>query len=404
MAYQCEEQLRERAERFVEALHQAGLQAAIVPGSFRDYSVKVSVSRSGRAFGNVNLYYSPKKDLFSYKTHELRDQAVVPDLEECWQRSFQSAGPAAAPVRQEASWHAYVDGSYLDGRIGYGVVLLQVGMLEAELSGPVEESSLQGMHQVGGELRAVYETVKWCLAKGVQDVTVYYDYEGIEKWATGAWKANNPATQAYAAAMSNPPITICWQKVQSHSGDRWNERADALAKQGARSSRTEAETEQAEHPLQELARAEGFVPFLKEHSVDAVYQGIRNNQFARVAVIPAGYLDVYNTRKRSPAEPYLHGFPDSGLKSTVKGLWQEYFEGRPPESDAKKTGLEEVAYYYEVFKPYRDCAFDFAVLAAALERAWRQAKGTGFDVEAGRHDFERLEAAYLELKGDDKAS
>ena len=405
MAYKFEDELWERARRFVEALAEAGIEAAIVPGSFRDYTVKVSVSRSGRALGCVNLYYSPKKDQFSLKTHELGDKTIVPDLEACWERLAQSGQLAAVPNRDTAGCRAYVDGSYLDGGIGYGVVILQEGSPIAELSGPVEDETLQGMRQVGGELQAVCKMVEWCRANGIRDVTIYYDYEGIEKWATGAWQGNNPATRAYAAQMSSPPIAIRWQKVQSHSGDRWNEQADELAKQGARAGTVGPEAEQAQDPLAALgAKVEGFVLFLKERGVDGTYQGIRNDQFARVAVAPSGYMDVYNTRKRSPSQPYVHGFRDKSLQGTVEGLWQEYYEGRTRESDRKEAWLEEVTYYYEILKPYRDCAFDFWDLASALDRARRHLQQPGIDVESDRYDFRKLEAIYCALKKEAKTS
>jgi len=405
MAYKFEDELRERARRFVEVLAEAGIEAATVPGSFRDYTVKVSVSRSGRAFGHVNLYYSPKKDQFSLKTHELTDRSIVPDLEACWARPAAVDEPAETAVRDTAGYRAYVDGSYLDGAIGYGVVVLQEGSPIAELSGPVEDETLQGMRQVGGELQAVYKTVEWCRANGIRDVTICYDYEGIEKWATGEWQGNNPATRAYTAQMPNLPIAIRWQKVHSHSGDRWNERADELAKQGTRAGMEGPEAEQAQDPLAALgAKVEGFVLFLQEQGVDSTYQGIRNNQFARVAVVPSGYMDVYHTRKRPPSQPYLHGFCDQTLQGTVEGLWREYYEGRTWESDRKEVWLEEVTYYYKILKPYRDCAFDFWDLAAVLDRTRHLLQQPGIDVESNRYDFGKLEAIYYTLKEEAETS
>lgn len=405
MAYKFEDELRERASRFVEALIEAGIEAAIVPGSFRDYTVKVSVSWSGHAFGHVNLYYSPKKDQFSLKTHELKDRSIVPDLEACWARPAAVDEPAGTTVHDTAGCRGYVDGSYLDGGIGYGVVILQEGSPVVELSGPVEDKTLQEMRQVGGELQAVYETVEWCQANGIRDVTIYYDYEGIEKWATGAWQGKNPATQAYAAQMSSPPIAIRWQKVQSHSGDRWNERADELAKRGARAGTVGSEAEQAQDPLAALgAKVERFVLFLQERGVDSTYQGILNNQFARVAVAPGGCMDVYHTRKRSPSQPYLHSFRDEALRGTVEGLWREYCEGRTRESDRKEAWLEEVTYYYETLKPYRDCAFDFWDLASALDRAHCYLQQPGIDIESNRYDFDQLETIYYNLLGGTAAS
>ena len=404
MPYKFEEELRERAESFIEALGGAGFEAAIVPGSFRDYTVKVSVQRSGQRFGHVNLYYSPNKDQFSLKTHELRERAVIPDLEACWER-LSSPGEALAVGQEGAQgYHAYTDGSYLDGAIGYGVVILKDGEPIAELSGPVEEEQLQGMRQVGGELLAFYKAVDWCQENHVQDVAVFYDYEGIEKWATGEWKANNPATQAYVKSMRDCPIAIRWQKVDSHSGDRWNDRADQLAKLGAQLDSTQIET--GGDPLAELEeKASALVSLLKEHGIDAGFQGTLNGQFARVLVSSQrGCIDLYNTRKRPLSRPYLHGFSDEALKERVEDLWRSWLSGDTERRASPSDHLSESTYYYGVLKPYRGCAFDFVELAVALDRAWRQAKGTDLDVDVSRYDFEKLEATYLELKGGGKAA
>ena len=33
---------------------------------------------------------------------------------------------------------------------------------------------------------------------GVEELKIYYDYEGIEKWASGEWKANKALTKFYS--------------------------------------------------------------------------------------------------------------------------------------------------------------------------------------------------------------
>ena len=60
----------------------------------------------------------------------------------------------------------------------------------------------------------------------------YYDYEGIEKWANGSWKANKIKTQEYQKKVIQyrESMDIVFVKVLAHSGDVYNERADKLAK------------------------------------------------------------------------------------------------------------------------------------------------------------------------------
>lgn len=64
---------------------------------------------------------------------------------------------------------------------------------------------------------------------------MFYDYEGIEKWATGEWEANSAIARAYVYQLQfkQDDIEIVFKKVKAHSGNTYNETADKLAKKGA---------------------------------------------------------------------------------------------------------------------------------------------------------------------------
>lgn len=137
------------------------------------------------------------------------------------------------PEAERIPVHAWVDGSYLQGRVGYGAVVLQDGEVVAELFGEVTDPVAIQSRQVGGELRAVMEAVRWCRRNGVQEMAVFFDFLNLEKWAIGAYKTNNDMTKAYKAYMDRSPVRIVWNKVESHTGVEWNDYADRLAKRGA---------------------------------------------------------------------------------------------------------------------------------------------------------------------------
>ncbi|MFQ3660668.1 MAG: RNase H family protein [Anaerolineae bacterium] len=134
-------------------------------------------------------------------------------------------------MTNNTGYRAYVDGSFINGRVGYGAVILHGDEIVTELSGEV--TSYQESRQVAGELSAVMRVVAYCKAQGIPQIDIFYDYAGVEMWATGRWKAKLPMTQAYQQYMSSSTVKVRFHKVTSHSGNPWNDYADALARKGA---------------------------------------------------------------------------------------------------------------------------------------------------------------------------
>lgn len=90
----------------------------------------------------------------------------------------------------------YTDGSYTTKNptvSGWGFISEDKNVKRAgSLTGEIVS-----MRQIGGELKAVMEAVKYAINNDYDEVTICYDYIGIEKWARNQWKANKRWTQAY---------------------------------------------------------------------------------------------------------------------------------------------------------------------------------------------------------------
>lgn len=129
---------------------------------------------------------------------------------------------------------AYVDGSYdiRTNRFSYGMVLFYGGG-EHRQSGAFSDTKLAAMQNVAGEVRGAMEAMKYCADNGIEKLDIYYDYAGIENWCTGAWRANKPGTIDYKAYYdrASDKVDIRFIKVKGHSGDRYNDLADRLAKE-----------------------------------------------------------------------------------------------------------------------------------------------------------------------------
>jgi len=131
---------------------------------------------------------------------------------------------------------AFVDGSYsknVEGKekYGFGVVLVnndaEVTLFKAFVSGPYMNSA-----NVAGEIEGAKEAILWAINNNKKEITVYYDYEGVEKWATKEWKAKKDLTKEYSKFYDEKSllITIIFVNVSAHKGIKYNEKADALAK------------------------------------------------------------------------------------------------------------------------------------------------------------------------------
>ncbi|MDE6852854.1 MAG: reverse transcriptase-like protein [Lachnospiraceae bacterium] len=129
---------------------------------------------------------------------------------------------------------AYVDGSYhsATGEFSYGVVILQNGSeycFHEKLSDP----ELASMRNVAGEIKGAEAAMRYAVEHGYRQITIYHDYEGIARWCTGDWRANKSGTKAYKAYYDSisDRLQIRFEKVKGHSGDKYNDMADSLAKQ-----------------------------------------------------------------------------------------------------------------------------------------------------------------------------
>ena len=92
---------------------------------------------------------------------------------------------------------------------------------------------------VAGEVYAVIKLIEFCVENEEREVLIHNDYEGLSKWATGAWKTNKELTKKYKEFLDNSGVLIKWEKVDAHTGQKWNEYADSLCKQAIDEDETE---------------------------------------------------------------------------------------------------------------------------------------------------------------------
>lgn len=153
-----------------------------------------------------------------------------PTLEQA--QDFLNGGTGGTePLPDEGVAVAYVDGSYYNGEFSCGAVLFYEGK-QVEFSQKYNDRDLASMHNVAGEIMGALTVIDYCIGQGIPALEIHHDYEGVAKWAQGQWKANRPGTIAYAEACqkARQKLILRFVKVKGHSGDKYNDMADLLAR------------------------------------------------------------------------------------------------------------------------------------------------------------------------------
>ncbi|MDD9820387.1 MAG: ribonuclease H family protein [Nitrospira sp.] len=155
------------------------------------------------------------------------------------------ASPAATPAASAATRqttnvvHIWVDGAWLQQgeeppRFGWAYVILNGEQELHRGKGHAVPADAQQHRNVAAEIQAVVHALTWCRNHGITTATIYFDYQGLASWVQGAWKTRTPFTQSYVAQVRALGMQLTWKKVRAHSGEKYNELVDQLAKEAAR--------------------------------------------------------------------------------------------------------------------------------------------------------------------------
>ena len=377
------EKLMARAAELVGRLQADGIQAQVAQSSLREYSIKVVLP-----MGLAAIYYSPKKQSFKCMKEKVDDGDFWKRVLSCWDAADRLPVASESTGQPESGRvDIYVDGSFANETTAYGVVAVQDDQVLWEDSGIVTTTEAEGTRQVAGELQAVLKALEWCTTHGISAPSIHYDYEGIEKWATGTWRAKKTVTQQYRDAVQACDIHVAWEKVDAHTGVKWNEHVDQLARTAALASAPEL-TEQRD-PMVELDQVvKTFRDFLKNYDVLLVEKRRSPAPMPHLQLVITsgeaawGHLNFYAAQGKAPY-PKFHEVRPAEKQQLMEQLWQDF--GLPPTDD-----LSEVDHYYTVLKPYGSLNLDFRILAEAVARIWDQRMPEPLNIESVRYNFAEL--------------
>ena len=132
---------------------------------------------------------------------------------------------------------AFVDGSYKDkmegcskGKIGYGVVLITKSE-KKKLSGSCCNEEMLNLHNIAGELLGTKRAVRWVAERSqFHSRDLDFDFNGIAYFSKN-WGKPNKFIDEYIDFIDKQTININYYKVKAHTGIKYNEEADKLAKE-----------------------------------------------------------------------------------------------------------------------------------------------------------------------------
>ena len=392
------------SEAFTSLLIQDGWEA--VPVSPKGYQVKVRMTRDGVPVGSAVIYHSAKKG-YSFVVSELKSPDAVEAATRAWNQ-IQGGGNGqaeSAPSFNRQNMRGvivYVDGSYRQDAAGagtatYGLVALRDGRVIHEDAGVVESASWTELRNVAGEMRAVMEALTWAEKIGEGEIAIAYDYQGLESWATGAWRANNPATRSYREVVGESPVRVSpWVKVAAHTGDRWNDRADALAKSALPSDGEDSDVAR-QRKLDDLANA--YVR-IREAATEAGYVlaiTLDREDQLKFSIASAG-TDMGSgqlfTTKNGPSLK-LHECRDRGAQAVLRDVWdRRHVQSHVSGSTAPSPGAElaRTVHVLSALAPYRTCRVNIAPLREALRSDLIEAADSAPSAEA-RKEIQELATA-----------
>ena len=129
----------------------------------------------------------------------------------------------------------YVDGSYKDEKVGFGIVILKDDKVIMKDCGRFTgKDEFTSQRNAAGEIYAMIRSIQLIKANGFNNIRFYHDYLGVAYFINGAWRPKNDLTRRYLEYFTKHMngINCAFEYVPAHTGNMYNEMADKLAKLG----------------------------------------------------------------------------------------------------------------------------------------------------------------------------
>jgi ribonuclease HI len=236
----------------------------------------------------------------------------------------------------------YTDGSFWQGKYAYAFLVTDMDNMEIYRESGLCPVEFHASANIGAEICAVVNGIRWSLRKGYMSLTIHHDYNGIGHWANDQWDAKVPITVRYrdfvnAAAAKGMFLYFHW--VKGHGTDPWNIAVDKMASSVFDYSKIDKDLELPKGtkskpvnnnvPLDILQASKEFMEFIDVYGIRCDAHSI-NSQCAKFKVYQnrgqgmryAGYGNVYASGKGPIFR--AHEIQDKDLQVDLVRYWGFY--------------------------------------------------------------------------------
>lgn len=217
------------AKTLAKDLEKLGIKAQVNEVKNNEWLAKVETDLGAFAV------YTNSKGKVSVQTQFIQDQKSKDKAQ--WALEKITAQATIKPIDKK-TWIAYTDGSAQRSQCGWACVIFNPeGKKDYEKYGNLGPQ-LNG--QIAGEVEGAISVISDAVKKGIKNVVIRHDYEGVGRWGQGTWKnKDSDATRLklWCQHAKEKGIDIQFQWTRGHNGDAGNERADVLASKATLSNR-----------------------------------------------------------------------------------------------------------------------------------------------------------------------
>lgn len=186
--------------------------------------------KAGRKTGIFETWDEAKEQVHGFKNAIYKSFKTMEEAE-----NYMKGAEPETSHELDGKLLAYVDGSFSNilKKYSAAAVFVKDGEVVHKASVAYDDKDHLAIRNVAGEIKASMLAINYAIDEGYDEIHIYYDYEGIRSWAMGYWKTNKDATKAYKKFFDEKKdkVEVHFHKVEAHTGDKYNEMADKLAKE-----------------------------------------------------------------------------------------------------------------------------------------------------------------------------